>query len=421
MARPTPAYARVFDEKRRGGLIGFDLFHGNRFRVGPAGYRLNALGYNLQVPILSPRLVALFDEDDTIVVQAELSEDAPNDGWDRWREIAPVDLIPGMTYTLAAFVARGAVDLFDEGVAQVSDGLEDLGSWYFAGELPVGRPRWEPTGGYRQYIANVRGAPLSALSSRLREIVDLASHGFTDKEISARLGIGVPTIETYWKRLREFYGASNRTEVVARSLEDLYRQAHRSLAMERERLLKAERDRRPEEEARRRSEKDALAELARLQAENARLRGENRHLRSLIESLEKCGGILYDEELRTCTDNISALGIDPDAFRQGRDSVTLRTVVEDLRRNEENARLRTFRVLMPDGSHRWVVETRGEGSAALAVPFDLLSGIGAADRERFFAYVGESALAMWRRPLIEERSAIVGYWCASPFEDQESR
>ncbi|RYG21028.1 LuxR family transcriptional regulator [bacterium] len=398
MARSTPAYVRVFEEKRRGGLIGFDLFHGNRFRVGPAGYRVNALGYNLQISLPSPRLVALFDEDDEIVVRAELSEDDRNDGWDRWREIAPVDLVPGMTYTLAAFVPRGAVDLFDEGVAQVSDGLEDLGSWYFAGDLPAGRPRWEPSGGYRQYIANVRGTPLSALSSRLREIIDLASHGLTDKEISARLGIGVQTIETYWKRLREFYGASNRTEVVARSLEDLYRQAHRALAMERERLLKAERDRRPEEEARRRSEENALRELARLQAENARLRGDNRHLRSLMTSLETSGAILYDEELRTCTDNVGALGIDPADFREGRDSVTLRTLAEDLRRTERNARLRTFRVLMPDGAHRWVLETRGEGATALAIPLDLLGGIDAADRERFFAYVGESALAMWRRP-----------------------
>lgn len=54
------------------------------------------------------------------------------------------------------------------------------------------------------------------LSEREREIVHLAARGATDKEICARLGLTLPTVRTYWERIRTKLGVSNRAHAVAR-------------------------------------------------------------------------------------------------------------------------------------------------------------------------------------------------------------
>ena len=51
---------------------------------------------------------------------------------------------------------------------------------------------------------------------REEQILGFAAQGMTDKQISARLGISVDTVATYWRRVLNKYGASSRTEVVAR-------------------------------------------------------------------------------------------------------------------------------------------------------------------------------------------------------------
>lgn len=96
------------------------------------------------------------------------------------------------------------------------------------------------------------------LPPRQRAILDLAAEGRADKEIAAKLGISVHTVDAHWRRLRELYGASSRTQVLSEyatervrlrlaKLEDeqrrleaeveaLQRQRERTLAARREQL-----------------------------------------------------------------------------------------------------------------------------------------------------------------------------------------
>ncbi len=57
--------------------------------------------------------------------------------------------------------------------------------------------------------------PLSKLSPRERELLQLASEGLTDLAISKRLGISEATVGTYWGRVRIKFGPFSRTELVA--------------------------------------------------------------------------------------------------------------------------------------------------------------------------------------------------------------
>lgn len=54
-----------------------------------------------------------------------------------------------------------------------------------------------------------------ALSARERQLLKLASHGYTDSAIAHRLGIRESTVSTYWKRIRTKIGPHSRTELVA--------------------------------------------------------------------------------------------------------------------------------------------------------------------------------------------------------------
>ena len=56
------------------------------------------------------------------------------------------------------------------------------------------------------------------LSPRELLLVSLAAKGLTDKEIAGHISIGVPTIKTYWQRIRQKLGAANRAQCVARYL-----------------------------------------------------------------------------------------------------------------------------------------------------------------------------------------------------------
>lgn len=54
------------------------------------------------------------------------------------------------------------------------------------------------------------------LSTREREIVELASRGHTDKEIADQLGIGVASVNTYWRRVFKKVKAQSRVAAFAR-------------------------------------------------------------------------------------------------------------------------------------------------------------------------------------------------------------
>jgi PAS domain S-box-containing protein len=56
------------------------------------------------------------------------------------------------------------------------------------------------------------------ISDREREIVELASHGMTDKEIAKELNIAPGTIRTYWERVRAKTHTKSRSEAIARIL-----------------------------------------------------------------------------------------------------------------------------------------------------------------------------------------------------------
>lgn len=54
------------------------------------------------------------------------------------------------------------------------------------------------------------------LSQRELDVARYAMEGLTDKEIAARLDVGVETVRTYWKRIRRKTGVGTRSEAVAR-------------------------------------------------------------------------------------------------------------------------------------------------------------------------------------------------------------
>lgn len=53
---------------------------------------------------------------------------------------------------------------------------------------------------------------------REAEMLVLAAQGFTDKQIARHLGISEDTVDTYWRRIRQRYNASSRTEAVAKAV-----------------------------------------------------------------------------------------------------------------------------------------------------------------------------------------------------------
>lgn len=74
---------------------------------------------------------------------------------------------------------------------------------------------------------------------RIDQIVELASQGMTDKEISRDLGISRHTVETHWQRLRERLGVKNRTAAVLASLRETVERQTEELRAANESLQRA--------------------------------------------------------------------------------------------------------------------------------------------------------------------------------------
>ncbi|MFZ4508546.1 MAG: LuxR C-terminal-related transcriptional regulator, partial [Fimbriimonas sp.] len=64
-----------------------------------------------------------------------------------------------------------------------------------------------------------RSAVHAKLSARERQLLDLASRGFTDQGIAHELNISVPTVATYWGRIRIKMGPLSRPELVGHYVE----------------------------------------------------------------------------------------------------------------------------------------------------------------------------------------------------------
>ena len=60
---------------------------------------------------------------------------------------------------------------------------------------------------------------LASLSNREREVLSLASAGYVDKWIAARMGVSANTLRTYWARIRGKLGEVPRTALVAAFVE----------------------------------------------------------------------------------------------------------------------------------------------------------------------------------------------------------
>ena len=54
--------------------------------------------------------------------------------------------------------------------------------------------------------------------TREAQLLALAAEGLTDREICIELGIGLGTVDTYWRRIKKRYDVVSRTEAVARAL-----------------------------------------------------------------------------------------------------------------------------------------------------------------------------------------------------------
>lgn len=71
-------------------------------------------------------------------------------------------------------------------------------------------------------------AATNGLSTRERQLLQLAARGHTDQSISNTLGISLATVGTYWGRVRIKLGHANRTELVAKFLRE---HAERTVAL----------------------------------------------------------------------------------------------------------------------------------------------------------------------------------------------
>jgi len=65
---------------------------------------------------------------------------------------------------------------------------------------------------------------IDSLSKRECEVLTLGASGASDQEISHQLAVSVPTLRTYWLRIRDKLGAVNRTHAIALAVSQLQAQ-----------------------------------------------------------------------------------------------------------------------------------------------------------------------------------------------------
>lgn len=74
------------------------------------------------------------------------------------------------------------------------------------------------------------GGPFSG-STRLQQVLRLASDGYTDKAIAYELGVSPCTVRSYWDRLRLAYGATTRGEIIAKAMREALEQLNGVLTL----------------------------------------------------------------------------------------------------------------------------------------------------------------------------------------------
>lgn len=73
--------------------------------------------------------------------------------------------------------------------------------------------------------------------TRETQLLALAASGLSDKEIALRLGIRLSTVDSYWRRIRQRFETSSRTEAVARALQASQESRLKEDREEKDRLL----------------------------------------------------------------------------------------------------------------------------------------------------------------------------------------
>jgi two-component system nitrate/nitrite response regulator NarL len=116
------------------------------------------------------------------------------------REIAHEAIIHGA----AGFLSKDAEeDEIGAAIVAVADGRSVLSTGLQSGVLDLIRERGKVT---------------TELSSRERELLELAVRGLTTLEIAERLCLSPNTVKTYWQRLYDKLGTSDRASAVAEAI-----------------------------------------------------------------------------------------------------------------------------------------------------------------------------------------------------------
>ncbi|RYG21202.1 hypothetical protein EON82_19240 [bacterium] len=135
-----------------------------------------------------------------------------------------------------------------------------------------------------------------SINGRLREILELAAHGHTDKDIGQRLGISPQTVESHWKRLRQVYSTSSRAHIVAQALDAQYRAEIDLLLLETAERRRAEESLREANEQLAQTVKERneiLAQIRYRKSAGERARDEELdRLRRMEEAVEKSGVVV---------------------------------------------------------------------------------------------------------------------------------
>ena len=267
---------------------------------------------------------------------------------------------------------------------------------------------------------------MKPLSPRVAQIVSLSAEGLSSKEIAERLGIGVETVESHWKRLRERFDTGSRTAIVASAL-----------GQERDLLLIEIAERRRAEKAlqeandllehkireRTRMIVDKMNELVReAQTRNTRLAV----LERAMDAVEKSGLTVVVAELggvfskKFLTQNMSQFGLTAEELVSGahslaeimhpEDMIELQIWIEERILKEPTELRYLFRMARAEGGQEWVYERDFIGPATDGTDLPEYRGVTFPLEDTLDAFVPDPAalrafLQSWMDRLPDQSSA----------------
>lgn len=204
------------------------VFMANRFRSDRYDLLVEALGLEVGA-VRGGGWTGLATTEGRLL--AEAREFSERDGEYRYAPIDTVQILSGESVYLFAAIPRQAFVKTGTTVAEMPDGVLDLGSWRREGKSP----EWKAILGPRHFVATGRLKTTRAESSaRQQEILGLAASGLGDKEIAQRLGVSVHTVDFHWRRIRR--GGGSRAECTARFAAGAYRRRCEDLEAEMQRV-----------------------------------------------------------------------------------------------------------------------------------------------------------------------------------------